>query len=97
MLECIEDDGKKRYADKKQNQNHFEVRWEVMEGIQNFMEEAERFCKEYQVNVGAEERYFADKMFEIFMNKGFEPTDKMKNGFYYDNGIASRKEVPIWE
>ena len=97
MLECIEDDGKKRYADKKQNQNHFEVRWEVMEGIQNFMEEAERFCKEYQVNVGAEERYFADKMFEIFMNKGFEPTDKMKNGFYYDNGIASRKEVPIRE
>lgn len=97
MLECIEDNGEKRYADSKQNQHHFEVRWELMEGIQCFMKEAGKFCGKYLIDVGAEEQYFTDRMFEVFMNKGFDPTEKMKDGFYYDNGIASRREVPIWE
>lgn len=97
MLEYIEDNGEKRYAQKKQNQIHFDIRLEMLEGIQKFMEEAVKFCEEYHIDIGAEDIYFVDQMFEVLMNKGFEPTDKMKKGFYYDNGIASRKEAPIWE
>lgn len=97
MLECIEEDGKKRYASKRQNQTNFSIRLEMVEGIQEFMEDAVKFCEEYQVDIGEEDISFTDKMFGILMNKGFEPSDKMKSGFYYDNGIASHKEMPIWE
>lgn len=97
MLECIEDDGRKRYAQKKQNQLNFDIRFDMLEGIQDFLREIVFLCKECGVVVTQEDICFADNMFGIFMNNGFEPTDKMKKGFFYDNGISGNKEVPIWE
>lgn len=97
MLECMEDDGSKRYAEKKQNQFHFNVRLDMLEGIQNFLREFIFLCKEYCVDVIPEDRYFTDNMLGVFLNNGFEPTDKMKSSFFYDNGILGNKEVPIWE
>jgi len=97
MLEYIKDNGEKQYAEKKQNQINFDTRLEMMEGIQEYLKEAVTFCERYNVDIGSEDIYFTDKMFGLLMNNGFEPTDKMKHSFYYDNGIASRKEMPIWE
>lgn len=97
MLECIENDGTKRYANVKQNQIMFKTRLEMLEGIQEYMKEAVEFCERGHVGIEKEDIYFTDKMFGMLMNKGFEPTDKMKNSFYYDNGIAGNKEMPIWE
>lgn len=97
MFQCIEDDGEKRYAEKKQNQINFDIRWNMLVGIQEFLEDAVKFCSEYHVNIGAEDIYFADKMFGVSMNNGVGPTEKMKNGFYYDNGMAGHKETPIWD
>lgn len=97
MLECMEDDGKGRYAGKKQNQIHFGTRLDIMEGIWEFIKEIAFFCMEYGIEIGSEDIFFTDNMFGIFMNNGFEPTDRMKESFYYDNGIADRKEMPIWE
>ncbi len=97
MLECIEDDGKKRYAEKKQNQFNFDIRYDMLKGIEDFLKEIILLCKEYCVDVALEDRYFTDNMLGIFLNNGFEPTDKMKKSFFYDNGILGNKEVPIWE
>ncbi|MDE6567435.1 MAG: hypothetical protein K2K70_06860 [Lachnospiraceae bacterium] len=97
MLECIEDNGRKRYAEKKQNQIYFDTRLDMLEGIQEFLKEIIILCKEYNVGITSEDIWFTDNMFGIFMNDGFEPTDRMKKSFYYDNGIANRKEIPIWE
>lgn len=97
MLECVEDDGSKRYAEKKQNQLNFNIRFEMLKGIQDFLKEIIFLCKEYGVAVTSEDRYFTDNMLGVFMNSGFEPTEKMKDSFFYDNGILGNKEVPIWE
>lgn len=97
MLECIEDNGSKRYAKKKRNQLNFEIRFDMLEGIQDFISETIFLCKEYCVAVTQEDIYFTDNMLGIFMNNGFEPTEKMKKSFFYDNGILGKKEVPIWE
>lgn len=97
MLECIEDDGSQRYAEKKQNQLNFDVRLEMLDGIQDFLEEMVEICEQYQIDIQAEDIYFVDKLFGMLMNNGFEPTDKMISSFYYDNGILDHKEMPIWE
>ena len=39
---------------------------------------------------------YADFLFGCFMDEGFEPSDELKNSFYYDNGILNCREVPIW-
>lgn len=97
MLEYIEDDGRKRYAEKKKNQLDFDIRLDMLDGIQEFMKEIIFFCRKYSIEIAQEDIYFTDNMFGIFMNNGFIPTDRMKKGFYYDNGIVNRKEMPIWE
>ncbi len=97
MLECIENDGSKRYAENKQNQINFEIRLEMLEGIKAFMKDAVQWCEKYGIRAQGEDIYFMDQLFGIFMNNGFNPTDDMKKSFYYDNGILDHSEVPIWE
>ena len=97
MLECIEDDGSRRYAENKQNQLNFDVRLDMLAGIQEFLEEMIEICDQYQIDIKEEDIYFVDKLFGLLMNNGFEPTVRMKNSFYYDNGILDHKEMPIWE
>lgn len=97
MLECIEDDGSKRYAENKKNQVNFDVRLDMLMGIQEYMKDIMTFCKICDINITYEDIYFTDKLFGIFMDNGFNPTEKMKESFFYDNGIVSQKEVPIWE
>lgn len=97
MLECIEDDGSKRYAEVKENQKNFDIRLEMLEGIKRFMKDAVNWCEKYRIEIGSDDNYFMDQIFGVFMSNGFEPTNSMKKGFYYDNGMADRKEVPIWE
>jgi len=97
MLECIEDDGGRRYAENKQNQLNFDVRLDMLAGIQEFLEEMIEIYDQYQIDIKEEDIYFVDKLFGLLMNNGFEPTVRMKNSFYYDNGILDHKEMPIWE
>lgn len=97
MLECIEEDGRKRYAGIKQNQRTFNIRLDMLEGIYECLKDIIDFCSLYDIDINPEDIYFMDKLYGIFMNNGFEPTDKMKASFFYDNGIAGHKEIPIWE
>lgn len=97
MLEYIDGDGRKKYAPKKQNQINFDVRFDMVEGIRDFMSEIENIFSKYQIKISSEDIYFVDRVFGEMMNNGFEATDRMKKSFYYDNGILSSREMPIWE
>lgn len=95
MLEYIESDGSKKYTEKMSNQKYFDVRLEMVEGIKKFI------CQMTLVQQGMElkekDYMWADKLFGYFMNQGFIPSDKMKCGFYFDNYVSNKREMPIWE
>lgn len=97
MLEYIDDAGEKKYSEKKQNQINFDVRFEMSEGIREYMKDIIDLCQKYQIDLESEDIFFTDKIFGVFLNNGFEATAKMKKSFFYDNGILGKKEVPIWE
>ena len=85
------------YAEKMSNQKHFDVRIAMNTGVEQFIEEmmsiANLICDNvYEFN----DTYFVGKLLGCYAKEGFEPTENMRNGFYYDNGVANRLESPIW-
>ena len=95
MMEYIDDDGEIRYRPDGKNQENFSVREDMLQGI------IEYFCDIEKIKRGVRFYFdypteWADNAFGILMNGAFEPTERMREGFYYDNGIAGRSEFPIW-
>lgn len=95
MLEYIESDGDRKYTERMSNQKHFDVRLEMVKGINKFI---------YQMGIVQQELVleekddvWSDKMFGCFMNQGFVPSEKMKISFFFDNYAANKREMPIWE
>jgi len=95
MLEYIGKGGCKKYAVRMSNQKHFHVRLEMAEGIKEFIKDMEFIRQEFHL----EERndMWSDALFGCFMEDGFEPTEQMKESFYFDNGVMNHRESPIWE
>lgn len=97
MFEYIEDDGSKRYTEKMKNQEEFDIRLEMIEGVKAFIKEMTEIQNFFLLNKDNKDPGFADKLFGEFMDDGFEVSDRMKKSFWYDNRIMGIEEVPLWE
>lgn len=95
MMECVNDDGTVRHSPDGENQRHFAVREEMAEGVLDFIRDAERVRREAGIPQ-ADISGWADGAFGTLMRGAFIPTQKMREGFYYDNGIAGRQETAIF-
>ena len=95
MMECVNDDGTVRHSPDGENQRHFAVREEMAEGVLDFIRDAERVRQEAGIP-RADISGWADGAFGTLMRGAFIPTPKMREGFYYDNGIAGRQETAIF-
>lgn len=97
MLECMDEYGNKQHAKKMRNQDNFDIRYEMVEGIREFMKDMIYVQREHIGEYRINDATFADMLFGIFMNNGFNVSERMKKSFWYDNRIAGSGEVPIWE
>ncbi len=95
MMECVNDDGTIRHRADGENQRHFHVREEMAEGIVDYIREVERIRKDTGISYEGSSDW-ADKAFAVLMQGAFEPTPRMREGFFYDNGIAGRNESALW-
>lgn len=95
MLEYIEVDGKKKYADKMSNQKFFDIRLKMEKGIKQFI--CEMVTIQKVLKIEEKDEMWSDTLFGGFMNRGFTPSNEMKNSFYFDNRIINQREMPIWE
>ena len=97
MFEYMDEYGNKRYAKKMRNQENFDIRYEMVEGIREFMKDMIHVQQEQIGENRMNDTAFADLLFGVFMNNGFKASERMKESFWYDNRLAGNGEVPIWE
>lgn len=83
------------YEEEKKNQKNFDIRYEMQEGILQFIHEAAKAEKLYNIRISDE--YFWNSIFEVFMDNGFIPSERIKKAFYRDDSLSSSKEYPVWE
>lgn len=96
MLKYIDESGKV-YSEKKNNQIFYDVRFKMGEGIEEFLNDMYMLCQQFHLKPEEKDCQVADLLYGEFLNGGFIPSDQMKKSFYYDNGIAGNREVPLWE
>ncbi len=94
MLEYIDPEGKKKYAEEQSNQKNFNVRLKMMEGIIEFIRQM--FLLQQELNIEQRDDMWSDILFGYF-KEGFLPSKEMKKSFYFDNSAVSKREMPIWE
>ena len=94
MLEYIDPEGKKKYAEEQSNQKNFNVRLKMMEGIIEFIRQM--FLLQQELNIEQRDDMWSDILFGYF-KEGFLPSEEMKKSFYFDNSAVSKREMPIWE
>lgn len=97
MLLRFDKQGNPLYAESMRNQQYFNVRYDMLEGIYEFIDEMFVLYQSFEVNELQTDVIFADKLFGCLMEEGFEPTERMKESFWFDSRIMNNKEVPIWE
>lgn len=97
MLINIKESGEKNYAERMTNQMKFEVRRKMQKGVLHFIKDMIDLQKEREIEHLASDEQYTDFLFGCFMDNGFEPSNEMKDSFYYDNGMLNKREVPIWE
>lgn len=95
MIEFVESSGRKKYSKEMLNQVFFEIRLQMTEGIKTFISEMAEI--QYDLGIMERDEIWADKFFGCIMNQGFEPSEKMKKSFYFDNYVSNKREMPIWE
>lgn len=96
MLLYIDELGIKHYGKKMSNQRNFTIRNQMYKGIKQFIGEMIFFQKEFDLEINENDRFFSDALFGVLMDNGFKPSERMKKSFFYDNGLASKMESPVW-
>ena len=95
MLEYVDSNGRERHAEKMLNQKNFSIRFEMTEGIKEFI--GQMFSLQRALDIEQKDDMWSDHLFGCLMNGGFIPSENMKKSFYFDNNITGSREVPIWE
>lgn len=95
MLEYIDPNGRRKHAEKMLNQKNFDIRFEMTEGIKEFI--GTMFLLQKELDIKQKDDMWSDILFGCLMNGGFIPSEKLKKSFYFDNNVTGRREMPIWE
>lgn len=96
MLLYVDKFGKKHYAKRKKNQKKFKIRNVMQKGIYDFLFEIIKLQLLLNFDNLENDRFFSDELFGVFMDDGFIVPEKIKDSFWYDNGMMNNKEEPIW-
>ncbi|MBE5865482.1 MAG: hypothetical protein E7292_04595 [Lachnospiraceae bacterium] len=97
MLICINSDGTPKHSEPMSNQLNYSVRLDMQEGILEFFFDMVKLQNRLGLMERLNDELFSDELFDVLMNNGFEPTEEMKKGFYFDNKILNDRESRIWE
>lgn len=97
MLLYINEDGKKIYDIIMQNQKHFDVREEMFLGIIEFAKDMIKLKNEIGMDQYMNDPIFVDEAFGRMLENGFVITEGMKEGFYFDDTMQNRVELPLWK
>jgi hypothetical protein len=97
MALYMDAEGKPVYGQPMSNQKYFDVRFRMNEGVKAFISDMIEVCNRNQMDpFEVRDALFADDLLRCYAKEGFEPTNAMKEGFYYDNAVSNRLESPIW-
>ena len=97
MFQCISDDGEKKYAKGMSNQEHFDIRNIMLDGIKMFMDEMIAAFQHCCVSQNTADAAWVDNIYGVLMSGGADVTAVMKKSFFYDNKVFNGRETPIWE
>ena len=97
MLLYINENGEKIYDVTMENQKHFDVREEMFMGIVDFVKDMIRLKDEVGINQYINDALFVDEAFGRMLENGFVITERMKDGFYFNDTLQSRREIPLWK
>ena len=69
----------------------------MFQGIVDFITDIVEIENDINVVDQNSDIIFVDELFGHLLNNGFVITDEMKEKFYYDETMQTRKEVPLWK
>lgn len=95
MLKYIEADGNMVRAETMTNQEYFEVRQDMTAGIQQFIGCMRALQETLGIEVQDED--WADRLFGCFMDQGFKPSERIKQAFFFDNQVVTKREMAVWD
>jgi len=96
MLMYMDEEGEKQYSDQGANQRFFDIRYEYQAGIEEYISEilkTENFIGD-QVGIIPD---YAVNILNVFLNGGFEPSDRMKKSVTFRDEFRGIHEVCIFD
>lgn len=96
MLMYIDEYGKKHYSDKGTNQFYFDIRYEYEAGIEEYISEVLKTENFIGAQVGIIPDY-AVNILNVFLNGGFEPSERMKKSVTFRDEFRGINEVSIFD
>ncbi len=77
------------------NQKNFAIRQEMQEGIFRCMDELHTLEEDFEIDLSSPSRW--NSVFEMFMDGGFEPSEREKQCFWREDLPSTSQEFKVWE
>lgn len=93
MVKGVDGDGNFVYAPKKKNQEHFQEKLEINQGVKRFLADYVKLFGEFDIRPNPE---FADWYYGYCIGGAVKFADCVKGSFYNDNGMMNRIESMLF-
>lgn len=97
MIRKIDSNGKWVTDSNKQSQDHFQDRINMNDGVKSFMKDFAEIMTNIDLNSIKVKSNFVDILFGTWLENRSELSQKLKDSFYWDNGMVQRRESKIFE
>jgi FMN phosphatase YigB (HAD superfamily) len=97
MIKKIDTNGNWICDEKKKSQELFEDRIEINNGVKGFIKDFIEIMKDIEIDSLKLRPEFADKLFGTWIENGSVLSQRIKDSFYWDNGMVQRRESIIFE
>ncbi len=93
MVKAVSGEGIFLCAPKKKNQEHFQEKVEIHQGVEDFIKDYVKNAGEFKI---PEDIAFVDWFYGYGINGGFSFTEEIKSSFYNDNAMMNRMESMLF-
>ncbi len=93
MVKAVSGEGVFLCAPKKKNQEHFQEKVEIHQGVEDFIKDYVKNAGEFKI---PEDIAFVDWFYGYGINGGFSFTEEIKSSFYNDNAMMNRMESMLF-
>jgi predicted HAD superfamily hydrolase len=97
MIKKIDTEGNCIYEPNRNSQSNFQDRLEMNEGVKAFIKDYSEILSGVDWRSIKLNTVFADKIYGILIENKGELSQKIKDSFYWDNGVVQRRESKIFE